>query len=81
MAAARELVQLVRCENFVLGAEFEELEGFFSTLTLKHIQILNYKLILLSPSDPQTLRIVVEPVGRGVSFAERGEASDATRIQ
>ena len=68
MAAAWEFIQIVWSENFVLRAEFEELERFLGGLALKHVQILNNKLIFLRPSYSQSSLLTAQAVGASVRF-------------
>lgn len=55
---AREFIQLVRSQNFILRSEFEKFEGFLSGLAFENIEVLNNKLVLLRPSDSEPLLIV-----------------------
>ena len=69
MRATRHVVQVVRGQDSVLGPHPEELEGIFCRFAFKHEEVLDNKLVLLSPSDAQALLLFSYGLGVRALFA------------
>lgn len=80
MAATAEFVQIMACKNFILRSVFEQLKSLVSALALKDVKVLDNKLVLLGPTDAQTL-LLGGIHQRCARFAKGSQSADATRIQ
>lgn len=77
----------MRCVDAVLESRLEELHEILLVLTLKHKQILNAELLILAPTQPQTLlscsciaRSVEQIVHSLAVYLQEGERDDEVAL-
>ena len=59
MRARRYVVQIVRGKHAILRPEAEQFESLLGRLALEYVQILNNELVLLCPTDPESLLLLL----------------------
>jgi len=80
VAPAGKLVEVVRGQDLVLRAKFEELQGLLVGLALENVEIFNYELIFLGPTDTQAGLVFVK-IARFLGQCESAHAAWIEQVE